>query len=231
MPVQTHYGGTITPGGRLGHSVAEKTQFRTAVLLERLVRFDLQKTQGTSILSDDDIARVLNRSKRNIQRIRDTVPYLKKRMELLTGISTDAEEFVEASTKRHRQYLELAVPDAMRVIIDAVRTPIGPNTSLAEKKFRVETARDLLDRQGSFPRISRTDSHVKHEHDFLSVDGVSKELLDSLETPVQENSATEEMLQALATNKKFTNSETLTSAEMEASMTALEAMPVTTEVQ
>lgn len=229
MSTQPHYGGSLTPSGRLGRKPAENTQFRVEVLLERLVRFDLAKAQGTSLMSDDDIARVLNRSKRRLNYTRGTVPYLKKRMEILTGISTDAADSVNVSISKHKQMLELAIPDALRVIMDTVRRPITMNISLAEKKFVVETARDILDRQGSFPRISRTDAHVKHEHNFAESDEVSRDLLDSLDGPVQSKSPTESILQALAMNEKFSKSDTLSSQEMEASLVALEAMPLSSK--
>ncbi len=229
MSTQPFYGGSLTPSGRLGRRPHAKSMFRTEVMLERLVRFDLAKAQGRSLLSDQDISRVLGRSVRSINSIRSKTPYLRKRMEITTGINTDSEISVEQSISKHRQMLKLLLPSALRVIADAVSTPNDHQTTLAEKKFKVEVARDILDREGTFPKISRTDSHVKVAHDFSDVDGISRELLDSLDTPIQEPSATESILQALAVNKKFTNSESLTSQEMEASMAALEAMPVSSK--
>lgn len=224
-----HYGGSLTSSGRLGRRPGPGTTFAKEVFLERLVRFDLAKIQGRSLLSDQDISKVLGKSTRAINSIRSTVPYLRKRMEITTGIGTDVEGNVEITIAKHRQLLKMAIPDAMRAIFDAVRTPNDAQTTLAEKKFKVEVARDILDREGTFPKISRTDSHLKIAHDFSSVDGVSKELLDSMSEPIQDDSPTESILQALAANQKFTNSETLSSEEMEASMARLESMPLTSK--
>ena len=218
-----HYGGTLSPSGRVGRKPAEGTQFKTEVLLERLVRFDLMKTQGVSVMSDDDIARVLNKSKRRIAVLRTGIPYLRKRMEVLTGINTDAQESVEISVTRHKQMVKLMLPDALRVIADAVRTPVTASTSLAEKKFKVEVARDILDREGSFPRISRTDSHLKVEHNFESVDLASKEIMEAMgQEPVQASKPTQSILDAIAINKEFAESETLALQDMEASLKDLE---------
>lgn len=217
------YGGSLTQTGRLGRRPQEKSIFKLEVLLERLVRFDLAKAQGQSLLSDPDISRVLGKSVRAINSIRSTVPYLRKRMEITTGISTDADGQVQISISKHKQMLEMGIPDAMRVILDTVRRPIKSTTTLAESKFIVETARDLLDRQGSFPRISRTDAHLKVAHDFKETDGVSDEILRSLEGSVQEENPTETILQALAANKKFTHSETLSAVDMEKSLLELES--------
>ena len=222
----SHYGGSLTASGNLGRRPRPETLFKTEVILERLVRFDLAKAQGQSLLSDDDISRVLGRSKRALNSLRGKVPYLRKRIELTTGINTDATEFVETSVQKHKQMLKLLLPNALRVIADAVQTPNGVTTTLAEKKFKVEVARDILDREGSFPKISRTDSHVKMEHDFSEMAGISRELLDSIDGPVQDDTPTEATLKTLAVNKAFTSTESLDSAELEASLAALENMPL-----
>lgn len=229
----THYGGTFTKSGRLSATPERGLQFNVAVFLERLVRFDIAKANGTSLLTDIEISRVLGKSVRAIQSWRRRVPYLKKRMELLTGIHTDSSNAVELTTSRHKQMLGLMLPNALRTLYDALQTPTTVLTTLAEKKFRVEVAKDILDRQGDFPRISRTDAHVKNEHSFSSLDGVSKDLLDSIDVPFQDDEAETSILikNKIAASKAFSQTETLTPQDMEASMLSLETMQVEGKIQ
>ena len=228
-----NYGGSFNKHGRISQLTGLKVQFRTEVLLDRLVRFDLAKAQGRSLLSDVEIGKILNRSVRSIVMIRRKIPYLKKRVELMTGINTDHQELTETSINKHKQMLRLMLPTAMRVIYDAAQGPMDATTTLAEKKFRVEVAKDILDREGSFPRISRTDSHVKHEHKFDDMDGISKELLDSIDVPLQEEdpALALSIQNKITASKAFTQTETLSSELMEASITALETLPVEGRIQ
>lgn len=231
-PNHSYYGPGFTKSGRLSRNPDGKTYFKILLFMEKLVRFDIAKAQGTSLLSDRDIAKVLGKSVKRIQSYRNSTAYLKKRTELLTGIGTESAQDVEKIASLHKQQLKLMLPQALRTIYDAIQQPLVGAT-LAERKFRVEVARDILDREGSFPKISRTDSHVKLEHTFEDLDGVSKEVLDSIETHVQEDDPRQAQViqDKIAVSTAFSRTETLSAQDMEASMTALEAMPVNTEIQ
>lgn len=229
-PPQTHYGASFTKGGRLSRRPDGKHYFTFFIFLERLVRFDILKAAGTSLLTDKEIGKVLGKSARQLAWIRNQPPYFKKRMELTTGIGLDATKDVERTVNLHKQQLKMMLPLALRTIYDEAMRPNGPNTTLAERKFKVDVAKDLLDREGTFPKISRTDAHVKHQHSFDDMDGVSKDLLDSVDSHVQDESP-EALQRTLAINKAFSDTDTLTAQEMEASLASLEAMKVTTEIQ
>jgi len=220
------YGGTLLPSGRVSRNPQPGTQFRTEVFLEKLVRFDLAKAQGVSLLSDNDLARVLGRSARYIGAVRTKTSYLRKRMEVTTGISLDSETSVKNSIEKHRQILTMLMPDAFRVLADQLKQ--RPTNSV-EKRLQTTVALEVLDRQGSFPKISRTDSHVKLEHDFASADGVSRELLEALEGSPQGDAASSYIQRALEANSSFSNSETLAPEAQEAALATLEAMPSATE--
>ena len=233
----THFGGSIGPGfaksGRLSRRPDGKHILGTIVFVERLVRFDLARLNGQNLMSDLEIAKVLGKSVRRLKYMRGTIPYMKKRMEFLTGINTDTAEQVAQASSLHRQQLKMMLPAALRIIYDTAQRPITPTTTLAERKFQVEVAKDILDREGSLPRISRTESHVKMEHDFGDLDGVSRDVLDSIDTPIQaaDPSSSKAITDAIAVSKDFSNTATLSAQEMEASLASLEAMPVSGEVQ
>jgi hypothetical protein len=228
----THYGGSMLASGRLSQVPDGKHLFKMHLFCERLVRFDMAKAFGTSLLSDKEIAKVLGKSVRSIESYRRTVPYLKKRMELTSGVGLDAADDVEKISALHRQQLKLMLPVALRTIYDAVQRPTNPNTTLAELKFKVDVAKDILDREGTLPKITRTDNHLRVDHNFSDMDGVSQELLDSVDV-VQEDDARKSpiILDKIAVNDAFGNTETLSVKDMEASLASLEAMKITTEIQ
>jgi len=224
MARATFLGGTLTKSGNLSSNPRPGVMFKTEIIMERLVRFDLAKLSGRSVMTDEDISKVINRSASYIRVMRTKDIYVRKRMELTTGISSDITMDTETSVRRHKQMLQLLIPDAMRVLVDSIQ--FQPVT-LQEKKFRADIAKEILDREGTFPKISRTDIHSKIEHDFTATDGVSRALLDALDGEVQYKEQNHAIVQALEVNTAFSNSETLTAAEQEQALKALEQMPQT----
>lgn len=210
---------TLTKSGRLSRHPSQDTRVSTEVFLEKLVRFDLAKAQGTSLITDQEICRILGKSYRAINTIRSKASYLRKRVELTTGISTDSANFVRHSAEAHKQILELMMPDAMRVLANQLRN--NPTNSV-DRRLQTTVALEILDRQGSLPKISRTDSHVKVEHDYTSLDSVSKDLIASVEGPIQISAADEAINQLLETNKRFANSDSIATTQQEQAMKILE---------
>ena len=219
------FGGSLTPAGNLSTRPRRGTTFRTSVLLEKLVRFDLAKAQGTALLTDQDISRILHRSTRRLSVIRASEPYLRKRIELTTGISTDSETSVEEAIVKHKQLLRLLMPDAMRVLADQLQSK--PISSI-DKRLQTTVALEVLDREGTFPKISRSDVHTKIEHDYSEMDKISRSLLEAINSDTISPEISEKRVaEALRINNSFSNSETLTSAEQEAALAALESIKVT----
>jgi hypothetical protein len=226
MSTNPHYGGTLTKRGRIGHKPREGVQFKTEMMLEKLVRFDIAKANGASVL-DEDLARIFGRSQRYLNVIRKQTSYLTKRMELTTGIGGMIQGSVELTIARQRQYLKDLMPTAMRVFADAL---CAKPTSFAEKRMQIDLAKEVMDREGSFPKISKTDSHIKIEHDFGSTDQVSKDLLDSIDGAAQFSDADVSILKVIEANEAFSNSDTLSSAKQEKAMKILELTPVSDTV-
>jgi hypothetical protein len=194
-------------------------------MLEKLVRFDIAKAQGALIL-DEDLARIFKRSSRYLNVIRKKASYIAKRMELTTGIPAMAEETVELTIARQRQYLKEMMPSALRVVADIIQSK---PTDAVGRRLQTQMALEVLDREGSFPKISRTDVHQKIEHDFAAMDGVSKALLEAMDGVPQRENNDDSILEAIKANTAFSNSDTLSSEQQEVAMTILESMPPETE--
>ena len=213
------FGGSITRRGKLSGRPHGDVFFKTEILIEKLVRYDLLRISGISLVSDQELSTLLKRSVSYINALRTKPAYLRKRIELTTGISPTLETQVVNSVQKHKQMMRMMLPDAMRAIADVLQKPA---TNTAEMRLKMEVARDVMDREGSLPKISRTDSHVKVDHDFTSTDGVSRELLEALSD--DDKPSPESIRSLIQVNKSFTNSESLTASEQEAAMAVLESM-------
>lgn len=212
---------TLTRKGRLGNKPREKTHFATEVILEKLVRFDLAKAMGKSLITDHEIAKVLGRSTRSLLYLRKHITYLKKRIELTTGIGVDTAKTVDEAIRQQKMILRMAMPTALRALMNQLETV--PQT-IQEKRLQTQVALEVLDREGTFPKISRTDIHQKVEHDYSSLDNASKDLLEALDSSAARPAA--EIAALLETNNKFSNSETISPEEQQDALSMLETMKV-----
>lgn len=226
MSSTSHFGGSLTRSGRLGRKVEEGLQFKTALILEKLVRLDMAKAM--SGITDDEIAKILGRSKFYLSRLRMKQPYLKKRIELTTGISTNIEDDINVSIAMQKKYLRQMMPTALRVIADQLS---AKPLDTVGKRLQSQLALEVLDREGSFPKISRTDVHQKIEHDFSGADGVSKDLLEAINGTPQRVDQDETILEILSTNSKFSNSETISGNVQEKALNILEMPSSSKEIQ
>ena len=220
QPTQAVYA-TLTRKGRLGNKPRDKTHFATEVILEKLVRFDLAKAQGKSLVTDHEIAKILGRSTRSLLYLRKHLTYLKKRIEITTGIGTTTAQSVDEAIRMQRMMLKMLMPDALRTLADQLQTkPI----SIQEKRLNTTVALEILDREGSFPKISRTDIHQKVEHDYSSLDSASKDLLEALDNSASRSGAEVEAI--LDVNDKFSNSVTIDAEAQQDALDQLSSIPL-----
>lgn len=220
----SHFLGSLTKKGRLSTKVEQDIWYRTAVLVERLVRIDLANAKGAGI-PDPDIARMLKRSVVYLQALRKKRAYLVKRNELTTGIVLTLDGEIEEVVRYRKQQLKELMPSALRVYSDILQNK--PLTT-QEKRLQAMVAQEVLDREGTFPKISRTDTHVKVEHEFSELDGVSKDLLEAMGGKPQSKEEGS-ILEAISRNKAFANTEQLNALEQQAALKALENVEIETD--
>lgn len=223
-----HAGGSLTATGRLSSRPEKDKAYSKMSRTEKLARLDCSFASTGSQIPDSDIARMIGRSSRCVIMMRRTADYLRFRTAIQHGLSMDTERSTAETIAYRREYFKNNLPDALRVIADELNRPA---ITLADRKLKVELARDFLDREGSYPKISRTDSHVKIETDFSQSDSVTAELLAMLDAPIQRESLSNETQRVLNANSAFSNSETLTHDKQSEALAVLEEMNVTTGVQ
>lgn len=222
MSSTPHFGASINKRGRLSQQPYEGHQYKTIVRIDKLVAFDIFKATNPGGLSDDEIARVLGCSKRYVEGLRRRTYYLRRRLERTTGIAINNDFTVEQTVQVQKKLLREMMPTALRAIAEDLEKV--PQT-LAERKHRAAIALDVLDREGTFPKISRSDVHTKVEHDWGKADGVSSELLAAMGGAPQEQEP-KSILEQLKITQSFSNSETLAPETQQKVMIDLEAMHI-----
>src|SRR5208282_5831619 len=187
----------------LSPKFGNKTSFFSVQMLRKLVQFDIASLQGAGI-SDSDIARIFNRSVFAIRRMRTKLTYLQFRTEATTGIPVGGYAFTKATLEQRREMLRDAVPTALRVMVDILESK--PIDTLG-RRLQIEIAKEVLDREGTLAKVSKAEVHATHTHDYTPIDGVSKELLDAMGGSSEQ--FIEGIKEMVATNEKFSNSETI----------------------
>jgi hypothetical protein len=193
-------------------------------LIEKLVRLDMGIATSGIFVPDEDIARMIGRSKQLVVVARRGVEYLRLRTQIATGVALGNDQTAK-DLKNYRllQFKEM-LPDALKAIADEMTRPA---VTLAERKFKVELVRDFLDREGTYPKISRTDSHLKIEHNYHEADQVAEDLLAALDAPsAQSQSLTDRANSVLKANQSFSQSESLTSDKQEEALKTLENLQI-----
>ena len=216
MPL--HYGGSISKTGLSSRKPRSGMKFSTQVKIEKVVQFDLAILAGL-VLTDKEIGRVIGCSGFMVRCLRQKPEYLMLRMELTTGISVRAEDSVQTFVTLRKQAMVDMLPLAMRVVADTLMNPATPAA------LRAKMAVEVMDREGSHPKISRTDIHAKVEHDYANADGVSAELLSFMSQPGVTNEIDPLITKALEANRSFSNNETITASTQERAMKMLELIP------
>jgi len=219
-----HYGASITAKGGISSRPAKGSNFKRMALIEKLVRLDMGIATSGIFVPDEDIARMIGRSKQLVVVARRGVEYLRLRTQIATGVALGNDQTAK-DLKNYRllQFKEM-LPDALKAIADEMTRPA---VTLAERKFKVELVRDFLDREGTYPKISRTDSHLKIEHNYHEADQVAEDLLAALDAPsAQSQSLTDRANSVLKANQSFSQSESLTSDKQEEALKTLENLQI-----
>lgn len=223
-----HPGGSLTPSGRIGTRPSKGKFYSRQALIEKIVRLDQNAAITGLVIPDTDIARVINRSPRTVQTIRRDSEYLRMRIEVQTGVSLNSDKNFDEIRAFRVQYFKDSLPTALKAIVAELERPA---VTIQERKLKVELAKDFLDREGSFPRISRTDSHVKVEHDYSNADSLAEELLLGMDSPVQNSELDPKLNRILNANMAFSSSETISHTQQEEALATLELItPLTNAI-
>src|ERR1700678_3274959 len=87
-----HYGASITAKGGISSRPARGSNFKRMALLEKLVRLDMGIATSGIFVPDEDIARMIGRTKQLVVVARRSVEYLRLRTQIATGVALGTDQ-------------------------------------------------------------------------------------------------------------------------------------------
>ena len=209
-----HYGGSLNPKtGRLGSKPAQKNMFKKLQRLEKIVRLE------AAGFGEVAIASMLCVSTQRLRYIKKSADYLNARIKITHGIIIDMDSNLEMIKSQRREMLTQMLPAALQVLANEVQSQ---GTTLAERKHKVALAQDILDREGSFAKISKTEVKPVDMFDFEKADEASRSIISTIRGTAPPLGGSEHSAVAVAANTEFSNSHTLSAIDQEAALKSLE---------
>jgi len=214
-----HYGGSLlrSKNGafRLSSMPGKGASFKKSKRLELIVRME------NAGLPERAIASMLTISVPRLRYIKKSPAYLSTRMQITHGIILDADAQLATIREQRKEILSQMLPPALQALGNVLMSqPQG----LADRKLQVAVAQDLLDREGTYPKVSRTEVKPVSFFDFETSDREAHSVLQALKEASSGGSSVESA--ASDANVVFANSHTLSAIDQEAALAELEATPL-----
>lgn len=156
-----------TPLGNTSTKKAPGMQWKRYMRIERIARLEL------SGYTEDDIAFSQGISKVRVNQLKRTPEYIAIRMQVATGVVDQANRQMLEDLDNNHDLIKEMVPEALVALRDAILDKSNP-------ALRLRASQDLLDREGSLAKVSRTEVKTKVEYNFDQHDATSATLLDAL---------------------------------------------------
>ena len=158
----------LTPKGNVSTKKAPGMQWKRYMRVERIARLDLAGFTETEIAFSQGITVV------RVNQLKRTPEYVAIRLQCATGIIAQADRNMFADIDANHQVIKDMVPEALLALRDTILDRNNP-------ALRLRAAQDLLDREGTLAKVSRTEVKAHIEYDFTQHEGVANSLLDALQ--------------------------------------------------
>lgn len=215
-PNHLHFGGSInSKTGLLVSKPALGNTFRKLQRLEKIVRLE-----NAGCFSENAVASMLCISLSRLKRIKKTPEYLTARVRITHGIIMDNDASLDMIKAQRREMLTQMLPAALQVLANEIQSQ---GNTLAERKHKVALAQDILDREGLFAKISKTEVKPVDSFDFERADEASRSIINTIRGIAPAPFGTSEhSVSAVKANTEFSNSHTLSAVDQEAALKHLE---------
>lgn len=158
----------LTPLGNLSSKINPGRTWQRHLKIERIVRLT------AAGYSDTEIAFALRITAVYVSMLRRTPEYAAIRAEVNTGVISDEDTALREDIANVRAELRDMVPAALLSFRDAIYDKSNP-------KLRFEAAKEILDREGTVAKVSRSEIKVKDELDYSKHDSIATDLLAALQ--------------------------------------------------
>ena len=153
---------------RRGRGRPKGLQFRSVQRLELIARLE------NAGISEFQIATMLTISVPRLRSIKRSPDYLRARVAITHGIIIDTEGALADIKEQRKEILTQMLPPALRVIANAVtQRP----TSFPERALQIRVAQDILDREGTYAKISRSEIRPVDKFDWSTAETSAREVI------------------------------------------------------
>lgn len=196
------FGASLSPKGALSPKPLNGKTFRSQRRMELMVRLE------NAGIPESSMGAMLGISVNRIRHIKKSVDYLAARIKITTGLIVDQEGSLAQIAAQRKEMLTQMLPSALQAIANAVSTPA---ITLGERVFQHRVATDLLDREGTFARVQRTEVatattfdwsiHEKSSIEVLSVAASQSPTLEAVTAASERISAVQSIIDAFRTSQ------------------------------
>jgi hypothetical protein len=164
-------------------SVLQATRRR--LKMERIARLEIAG------YIDEEIGCAIGITKQYVSMLRRTPEYVGIRMEIASGVLSEADRLLLQDQEATYEQLKQLVPSAMLTIKNTLHNSRNP-------KLQFDAAKEILDREGTFAKVSKSEVKLKDKFEFEENTLIVTDLLAALQKNNPQE--TEEMMDS------FTNS-------------------------
>ena len=163
---QVHF----TSNGTTSAKFAPKMTWKRALRIEKAARLEV-----VGGLSHEQIANQIGLTQSGLAQLKRTKAYQAKMLELATGVLSSYDEHIRQDIQNAHEELKTMVPMALMTLRSAVLSK--------NEKIRLDAAREILDREGTLSKVSRTSVSLNKIPDMTTEAELSKDLVALLQAP------------------------------------------------
>jgi hypothetical protein len=164
--------GLKTPTGKVSSKFAAGRTWKRQMRIERAVRLEMM-----GMFSEEEISAQIGITKQALQYIKKTPSYLSKRVALSSGIVAVMDSELLLTRENLKQEVQEMIPSALIVLRNTILAGARAGSSLNERKLAVSVSQDMLDREGTLAKVSKTSVTLEKETSLKDYDSTADAML------------------------------------------------------
>lgn len=142
-----------TKSGKISAKIAARMTVKRAMKIEKIVRLT---NEG---FKDDAIALMMGITITYVSMLRRTPEYLAIDAQVRTGVIARYDRHLLETIDAQQEELKEMLPESLNVLRTILFDRSNP-------RLRLEAAKEIMDREGSLAKVSKTEIKTRHEYDF-----------------------------------------------------------------
>jgi hypothetical protein len=158
-------------------------------------------------------------SPNRLTHIKNSADYSIARLKITHGIILEQDKTLAMIKEQRREMLTQLLPPALQILANELQRPA---TTLQERKHQTALSLELMDREGTFAKVSRTEVKPVDSFDFETKDAESRSIIQAIRAVAAPASSSMHSKLAQDANAEFSNSHTLSAVDQQKALDTLE---------